>query len=464
MRIKKVMNPSLRISALHHETLREHLFPGDGLEAVAFAICGRRRAEGGDILTLQRVMPVPYDMCVRSENRVTWRTEAIVSLLDEVKGQGLAIVKFHSHSSAYEEFSLWDDETDRETFASVFAWLDEVELHGSAVMLPDGRIFGRSVTEDDWQPFSVITVVGDNLFYWYPEDVAESSLAAFEAQDQLFGAGTTARLRKLRVGVVGCSGTGSIVIELLARLGVGKLVLIDDEYIEDRNLNRILNAKQSDVGQPKVSVLAEAVRQMGLGAEILPLEMNLYDPKAVLGVAECDVVFGCMDTAEGRHILNRIATFYLVPYFDLGVHLAADANDGINEASGVVHYLQPGRSSLLSRKAYTMDQVRAEGASRTDPATYEEWREVNYIEGVDEKSPAVVSVNAMIASLAVNEFLARLHPFRSCENNECAIVRFNFMETLIAQEQETKIRDKVLARHVGKGDIEPLLEWSSLSK
>ncbi len=145
---------------------------------------------------------------------------------------------------------------------------------------------------------------------------------------------------------------------------------------------------------------------MGLGTTVLPLKLNLYNSTAVLRIAECDAVFGGMDTSEGRHLLNRIATFYVVPYFDLGVHLAADVQGGINEASGVVHYLQPGLSSLLSRKGYTLEQVRAEGIRRTNPAAYSEQRRLNYIEGVDEHAPAVASVNASIASLAVNEFLA----------------------------------------------------------
>jgi len=454
---------SLRISQLHHDALERCLFPGDGLEAVAFAICGRRRMKAGQILTVQRIVPVPYGACERSANHVTWPTEILTSLLDEVQAKGLALIKVHSHPGSYREFSSWDDESDLETFRAVFAWTDGVEPHGSAVMLPDGSIFGRTITEDGSQPFSAVLVAGDNIFYWYPPSETVENLTPFEAQEQLFGTGTTRRLKKLRIAVVGCSGTGSIVIELLARLGVGELVLVDDECIESRNLNRIQNAKHSDSGRAKVQVLSEAIEGLGLGTKVLPLKMNLYDPIAVLKVAECDAVFGCMDTAEGRHLLNRIATFYILPYLDLGVHRAADGSGGIDEASGVVHYLQPGLSSLLSRKAYTLEQVRAEGLRRTSPSAYAEQRRLNYIEGIEEHSPAVASVNATIASLAVNEFLARIHLFRSCDNRDCAVVRFNFMETLVIREEETGVPCTHLTRDVGIGDVEPLLEWPALS-
>ena len=457
------MNISLRIAGIHYKELRHHLFPGDRLEAVAFALCGRLRQSAAQTLTVRRIVPVPHELCDRAENRVTWPSEYLASLLDEAKRKDMAVVKIHSHPSFYERFSLQDDESDSDTLTAVANWLGADEPHGSAVMLPDGKMFGRAIVpEEDWQQFSCITVVGDDLHYWRPQAGTPASDPFFERQVQLFGAGTTARLRSLRLAVVGCSGTGSVVVELLARLGVGTLVLVDDDYIEDRNLNRILNSKRSDDGRPKVEVLADAVRAIGFGTEVLPLKLNLFDPDAIRAVAECDVAFGCMDTAEGRHLLNRLATFYLLPYFDLGVHLAADGQGGIDEASAAVHYLQPGRSSLLSRGAYTLAQVCAENLRRTDPAAYAEQRAAGYIEGVDVDRPAVVSINAQTASLAVNEFLARLHPFRSLSNGASAVIRMNFMEVFLILEEESE-PCALLARHVGRGDVAPLLDLPALS-
>lgn len=58
--------------------------------------------------------------------------------------------------------------------------------------------------------------------------------------------------------------------------------------------------------------------------------MNLDTPDAVRAVAECDVIFGCVDTAEGRNLANRIAAYYLLPYIDVGVSLAANGVGGIS--------------------------------------------------------------------------------------------------------------------------------------
>lgn len=449
----------LRLSGKHYDALASHLFPGDGLEAVAFLLCGRRSGKDGTTFLVHEVVRVPYDVCDRRRDSVTWRTDFISAILDRANLCELSVFKAHSHPSSFEKFSTTDDYSDEEVFRVLDSWGEKVLAGGSLVMLPNGRMFGRL---SDWTPISEIAVAGNVLYFWRHNHEETDSKPEFAGNEQLFGLGTTRSLNKLRIAVVGCSGTGSVVIEQLARLGVGNLMLVDHDRIEARNLNRIMNAKSSDIGLFKADVIKAAIESHNIGTKVEAITQNLFDPGVVERVAECDVVFGCMDTAEGRHLLNRVATFYLLPYLDLGVHLAADGNGGITEASGIVHYIEPGRSSLFSRGAYGLEQVKAEGLKRTNPAEYEERKKVNYIEGVHEQAPAVISVNTTIAGIAVSEFLSRLHPFRSCEGDDCSVVRFSFMETLIIKETEGGACD-TLERYVGRGDIEPTLGLSSLS-
>lgn len=115
--------------------------------------------------------------------------------------------------------------------------------------------------------------------------------------------------------MIGCSGTGSPVIEQLARLGVGELVLADDNKLEARNINRILNAIMEDVRakQIKVDVLAGAVQRMETGTCVVPLSLSLWRPEAVKAVARYGLVFGCMGTIDGRFLLNTIVAYYQRP-------------------------------------------------------------------------------------------------------------------------------------------------------
>ncbi|MGC2966214.1 HesA/MoeB/ThiF family protein [Paraburkholderia aspalathi] len=417
-------------------------------------------------MTIQSLVPIPYDECkVRERDRVTWSSQRLVPLLEKAARRDLGILKIHSHPGGFRDFSSIDDEADKDLFNSVFGWTDSAFPHASAVMLPDGSMFGRAIQPDgSFQRIDSILVPGDNLHFWTAEQ--GSAVPSFAKRHaQLFGSGTTQRLREMSVAVVGCSGTGSPVIEQLARLGVGRLVIVDPDHIEDKNLNRILNATREDayLRRPKVEVMARAIAAMGFGTELEIIADDLATPRAVRAVAACDVVFGCMDGVEGRHLLNRLAALYVLPYFDLGVKLEADGQGSVNEACGAVHYIRPDGSTLLDRKVYTVAQLKSAGLKRTDPKAYREQVKAGYIKGVAEDRPAVISINMQIASTAVNEFLARLHPYRYDDNAEFAVVRKSFIQGAEYRETEGPSSGTFTA-HVGKGDVRPLLSMPELSE
>jgi hypothetical protein len=248
------------------------------------------------------------------------------------------------------------------------------------------------------------------------------------------------------------------------RLGVGEIVLVDDDVMEDRNVNRILNSTMDDVHRArlKVDVLADAIERAQLGTRVIRLPKNLWNPEVVRAVAQCDVVFGCMDTIDGRYLLNLLATYYLVAYFDIGVRLGPQKGH-VREACGTINYIQPGRSSLMSRGLFTMKQVAEAGLRRNDPSAHTQQLNDGYIAGVVPQRPAVISVNMLAASLAANELLARLHPFREEPNSEYASVIFSLSSMELITEPENE-NCALLEKHVGAGDVTPLLGQVELSE
>jgi hypothetical protein len=459
------MKYALRMTQAQHAELHSHLFPGDGKEAVALVLCGRRNGRERHIFIARRIVTIPYSVCDRRPDSVSWPTDTVDVLLRESFGKELAILKVHGHGVDYRQFSSTDDASDTALFAAVTSLLDDRLPHASLIMLPDGELFGRVMGEDGKvkATLAFIMSVGNDLRIWAEHHGSRDD--AFTLRHaQAFGRGTTGLLRNISVAVVGCSGTGSVVVEQLARLGVGRLLLVDPDCVEEKNLNRILNTgmEDADLGRSKVQVLASAIARMGLGQDVIALQGNLISPEAVRRVAECDVVFGCMDGVEGRHMLNRLATFYTLPYFDVGVRLDADGKGGIDRIAGAVHYLQPGLSSLLSRGVYDMPRVEAEEMRRMNPDMYRLQVKEGYLRGVAEDRPAVITVNMFFASLAVNDFLARLHPYRNRPNSEYAYIGGNLAEMQFYPEAERE-PCHLLSRCVGKGDVIPLLERPSLS-
>jgi hypothetical protein len=463
------MRYELRFTGEQHAQLHAHLFPGDGLEAAALVLCGRMTSEDCHAFCARRIVLIPHEQCQRTEISVEWPTIFADPLIEEAMKRGMAIVKIHSHPGGFEAFSTRDDQSDGSFFRSVCDLLEDGKPHASAVMLPDdGRIFARTIMPDGKkQPVELVTVAGENLHFWYADGGGFGLPEFVRRHAQAFGAGTVERLRRMTIAVIGCSGTGSPLIEQLVRLGVGCLVLVDHDRVEWKNLNRINMSRAADanLGRFKVEMLAEAIGNIGLGTRVVPLAIDLDTVKAVKAVAACDVIIGCMDSWYGRDLLNRLAAFYVLPYFDLGIQLRALPSGGIDQIWGAVHYVQPGRSSLKSRGVYTSEHVRAELLSRDDPAEYKKRLRQKYILNVQEDRPAVISVNTLIAAMAVNELLARLHHYRVAADDGFAAQRIGLHEGDTIRDAESKMEPcQILFKEVGRGDTVPLLDRPELSE
>jgi proteasome lid subunit RPN8/RPN11 len=461
---------TLSLTKSQHNQLYDLVLLPDKKEAAAILLCGRRAGKRRHRLTVCEIHPVPFEAYTsRSHEGITWSTDFLAPLLDKAEQKGWSVVKVHSHPGGYAAFSEIDDASDWKLMPAIRGWIQADIPHGSVVMLPDGQMFGRILWQGhEFTVLNCIAIVGSDLSFWYPNQ-ANQKVADFTASHaQVFGQGTTERLCRLSIAVVGCSGTGSLVIEQLVRLGVGELVLVDDDLVEERNINRILNSTIADAKQQrsKAKVLADAVKRMGLGTRVHPFKENLWNPDVIQAVAECDVIFGCMDTIDGRFLLNTLATYYTIPYFDLGIRLDAISSGleqgRIREICGTVHYLQPGLSSLMSRGLVKMDKVREEGLRRKDPAAYYQQVEDGYIRGVIEHRPAVISVNMFIASLAINDFLARLHLYREEPNSLIASIVFSLSSLEIFSEPESETCP-MLHHTVGLGDCNPPLGLMELS-
>jgi ThiF family len=461
------MELQLRISGTHFNVLKKHLLPSDGREAVAVALCGRYMSDEKIILTIYDLTLIPYNECyLRSYDLLQWPTNRIIPYFERIAKQEFALLKIHSHPGGYGLFSNTDNRSDYEFFDSVFGWSINNKPHASAVMLPEGKIFGRFFFDDlHYESINKVLISDDDIVIYQDNVLATENTVALRII-QTFGERTYSILKSLTIGVVGCSGTGSPLIEQLVRLGVGKIVLVDPDIVEHKNLNRILNSckNDADLKRSKVEVLAEAILKMGLDTKVLYCQKNLYDDISVLkSLIECDILFGCMDSVDGRYILNQLCSFYLIPYFDLGVKLVADGIGGITKICGSVHYLQPRKSSLISRGVYTMEDVHSAGQYRKNRDEFEELKKNSYIKNININSPAVISVNMNIASHAVNEFLNRIHPYKADHTSNFALSTIDITEGCIINVSENDfLVDDYLQKRAGRGDIIPFIEMPEI--
>jgi hypothetical protein len=160
--------------------------------------------------------------------------------------------------------------------------------------------------------------------------------------------------------------------------------------------------------------------------------------------------------------LNKLASTYCIPYFDIGVGLKADGKGGISHISGAINYLQPDGSSLLSRGAYTLAAIQADALRRSDPSEHAKRAASGYLEGAEVARPAVISINMVFAGLGVLELLNRLHPMRDESNGQFALQRISLSHNL-KEVREDGERCPVVSRNLGQGDLRPLLGMPELS-
>ena len=123
----------------------------------------------------------------------------------------------------------------------------------------------------------------------------------------------------------------------------------------------------------------------------------------------------------------------------------------------------PDGSSLFSRGVYTGEDLRSSSLHRTNPEEYKEQVRSKYIKGIQEDSPAVISVNTLIASMAVNDFLARIHPFRDELNNQFSAFGISLTQTRLILDEDGMPCD-IFSKYTGLGDVIPLLKMPVLSE
>ena len=225
-----------------------------------------------------------------------------------------------------------------------------------------------------------------------------------EKQIALFGQAGQERIRKTRVAVVGVGGVGTHIVQQLAYLGVINFALIDHEELADTNLNRYVGARFDDPlpGTLKVNIGERLIRSVDEDATIQKLSVKLQTREAVEAIVAADVIFGCVDKESVRFILNHFCVAFGKRLIDCGTGIDGEGSSLRYGGQVFVMWEPPG--CMVCCGKLDMQEIREELAPRADRTN----REAIY--GIDARllagtGPSVVSLNGVIASVAVTEFM-----------------------------------------------------------
>jgi molybdopterin-synthase adenylyltransferase len=220
----------------------------------------------------------------------------------------------------------------------------------------------------------------------------------------LFGAEGQRKIAETKVVIVGLGGLGSHVAQQFAYLGVLDYGLVDYDIVTKSSLNRLIGACKADdvVHAPKITVAKRLIETIQPAADVRVVEGKVDAEGTTELVARADVVFGCLDRDLPRLQLTELCTRHAKRYFDLASDTGGDTDDAWY--GGRVVFCDGTRClsclDLLDQEQIARDSMSAEQRA-ADARIYGVDRDA--LEGT---GPAVVSINGVIASLAVTEFMA----------------------------------------------------------
>jgi proteasome lid subunit RPN8/RPN11 len=329
---------------------------------------------------------------IRTSTRAQLRPEFVAEAAQRARQSKESVIFVHTHPFAMNHFSSIDDDGEKK-LQDFFAQRVPCIAHAAMLITPEATI-ARELGKKE--ALEVVAIGPDVTFG--QSCIRDEQDNQYDRQIRAFGKEGQSILKRLRVAIVGLGGTGSVVLQELAHLGVSDFVLLDPDVIEETNLNRLVGSGPDDIGASKVELAKKTALRINPNSKVSARQQSVLSVKSTLGLADVDFIFGCTDSHGSRAVLNQFAYQYLVPTIDMGVVIATSKNK-VSHVAARTQMLAPGIACLVCGNLLDAEEIRR------DMLTEFERQEDPYILGDAEPAPAVISLNATIASMAVTMFL-----------------------------------------------------------
>ena len=425
----------LTIPAGLNAQLQRHLFPGDGDEHGAVILAGTCESRRG-LRLVARELHLAKDGVDYVPGKRGYRmlkAEFIQGRILRARDKRLAYLAIHNHggtdTAAFSEPDMASHERGYPALLDV------------ARGMPVGAlVFARSAVAGDlWfpgcrrAPLSEASIIGHRrqLLFPAPERQA-SAVGMYDRQSRLFGDAGQELLRRTRVGIVGLGGAGSVLAELLGRLGVGEFVLTDPDRAEESNLPRLIGARRRDAVAPtwlprvlatrlrkkKVLMAAANIRRANPHAKIKALFRNVLDDDVAARFTDCDFLFLAADTMGARLLFNAIVHQYGIPGIQVGAKIPVAGNGAVGNVFCVSRMVTPEQGCLWCNGLINVGRLQDEAVPEAARRGYA------YVDDPEVAAPSVVTMNAVACAHAADDFLFHLTGLRN-EDAETGWFRWN---------------------------------------
>lgn len=387
----------LRIASGLFDQVRAHVEDFRRGEEAGFLICSVSRLDDRDILLAREWHPIPDSAMERRSHGsvLSWSAQFNSDVLQRAVDLDAAPVLVHSHGSAAPRFSSDDRAKERALFGAFSRIVDP--LPTGTLLLGRGDAAGSFWIggRNDRLEFRRLVIVGPTIDSWHAVAVrpdAHVPRRRLARQTVAIGPESDAKLAAAAVAIVGVSGGGSHVFQQLTHQGVGNLIPIDDQMLDETNLGRHVGGQAADVDRMLKTAIAKRLAA-GVDPSIRVSEVNERFPSArtIASLKGADVVVACLDRFDAREAVNALCRRHLIPLVDIGMSITS-TGERLAKADGQVIVSLPGEPCL--RCFFLTDALLA-------------WERKHRPPGYDQNpdaagDPQVVSMNGVLASEACN--------------------------------------------------------------
>jgi len=203
------------------------------------------------------------------------------------------------------------------------------------------------------------------------------------------------------ISIVGVGGLGSIVAEHLIHMGFHEINLIDPDVLEMSNLNRVVGAYYKDAEQKrsKVEVVKRHLTNINPNATVTAYKSDVHDKEIERVLALSDWMIVATDNHSSRLRAQELSVKYFVPLLSLGVNITVKDNK-IEDMSGEVITARVG-DYLCLQCLNRINPIKVASEKHPDATIREALVKRGYVTGQDVKEPAVKTLNASLATMAV---------------------------------------------------------------
>lgn len=280
------------------------------------------------VLTLTHIdAPAAGDL-----NPKTWVTEIQAQytsrMLARTESHPFAVGFVHSHPEAFHTGASASDDDMESYYSLLLESYTPGRPFASLIFAMDAQqnmsATGRVYWNQQWVEVDNFIIEGREIAienYQHNAYLSEEAIRKVERLASQFSIESAQKLARSTVGIVGASGTGSPCIELLARAGVGKLIIVDPELFDESNLERVHGSGYEDVADKtaKVVIAGRHVKSINPTCEVLMIKGRIPQEEVIYQLLSCDIVLGCTDLHSARAALSDMSIRYLVPVIDVGV-------------------------------------------------------------------------------------------------------------------------------------------------